>query len=203
MGDLKVIENFRGVHQGKRLFLLASGPSISGLNFEPLQRRLVMGLNRSFLLFPDTHYQCCMDQRLFDLYPEMLKKSRYLFTLRGRPWGIQLNLLGGEGFSFDLSAGIYSGYTISYMALQVAVYMGFKELVYLGLDLKHDSGRTHFFGADFHSRNHEDTEFPRMLRMLQRGAQEAAKENVKLFNCSPVSVIDGFENITYEEALNR
>ena len=89
-----------------------------------------------------------MDQRLFDEHPDVLGRTRYLFTFEGRPWGIRLPLLGSEGFSWDLEQGIYSGYTVSYFALQLAVYMGFKEIFYLGLDLKHEGYKTHFFGSD-------------------------------------------------------
>ena len=81
----KGIKNFKGVHRGKRLFIMASGPSLNDLDFTPLSRRLVMGLNRSVLLYPDTHYHCTMDQRLFDRYGDKLRRTRYLFTIEGRP----------------------------------------------------------------------------------------------------------------------
>jgi hypothetical protein len=203
MSALDSIAHFHGVHAEKRLFILASGPSLSEVDLAPLSRRLVMGLNRSFLVYPDTHYHCCMDQRLFDLFPELLQKARYLFTLEGRPWGIPMKLLGSEGFSEDLTRGVYSGYTISYLALQVAIYMGFKEVIYLGLDLDHKEGKTHFFGSDFHSRNHVDTEFPRMKRVLEFGAKEATKRGVSVFNCSPLSTLEGFTKLSFEEALAR
>lgn len=203
MSKLNSIDDFKALHTDKRLFVLASGPSLNRLNLEPLSRRLVMGLNRSFLIYPETHYHCCMDQRLFDLFPEQLKKVRYLFTLEGRSWGIPMRLLGSEGFSTDLTKGVYSGYTISYVALQVAIFMGFKEIIFLGLDLAHQQGNTHFFGNDFHSRNHEETEFPRMKRMLEFGVQEAQRLGVKIFNCSPVAELEGFEKISFEEAILR
>lgn len=196
------IRDFKNLHEGKRLFILASGPSLERINLAPLRRRLVMGLNRSPLAFPNAHYHCTMDQRLFDEFPKMLEKSRYLFTLEGRPFGIPLRLLGSEGFSWDLEKGIYSGYTTSYFALQVAVYMGFKEIFYLGLDLKHYAGRTHFFGHDFHSRNHENTEFPRMRKMLNHSAQVLEDTGVKVFNCSPMSDLECFPKVTYEHALS-
>jgi len=202
MSRLTKISDFKNLHDGKRLFVLASGPSLGTLNLEPLRRRIVMGLNRSFLLFPETHYNCTMDHRLFDLYPEPLRQTRYLFTLEDRPWGIPIKLLGSEGFSWDLEAGIYSGYTIAYFALQMAVYMGFQEIVYLGLDLKHKDGNTHFFGPDFHSQSHEQTEFPRMLRMLESGARTLATPGVKLFNCSPVSDLKGFHKVSYDYAIS-
>lgn len=193
---------FKDIHEGKRLFILASGPSLSKVDFEPLKRRMVMGLNRSALLFPDTHYHCTMDQRLFDEHPDVLRQTRYLFTLQGRPWGTALSLLGSEGFSWDLEKGIYSGYTVSYFALQVAVYMGFSEIFYLGLDLRHESGKTHFFGNDFHSRNHEQTEFPHMRKMLNYGARVLEGHNVKVFNCSPISDLECFPKVSYEHALS-
>src|SRR3989338_8033958 len=111
------IGDFKNSHEGKRIFVLASGPSMTALDLAPLRRRMVMGLNRSFMLFPDTHYHCVMDQRLFDEYPDGLRKTRCLFTFEGRSWGIPLRFLGGEGFSWNLEEGIYSGYTVAYFGL--------------------------------------------------------------------------------------
>jgi hypothetical protein len=194
------VGDFKNIHEGKRVFILASGPSLAALDLRPLSRRLVIGLNRSALIFPDTNYHCTMDQRLFDEHPEVLRKTRYLFTLAGRPWGIRIPLLGAEGFSWDLAQGIYSGYTVAYFALQLAVYMGFKEIFYLGLDLKHDGPKTHFFGSDFHSRNHEQTEFPRMAKMLRYSARALEGSGVNVFNCSPVTDLDCFPRVSYEYA---
>ena len=126
---MKGIKEFKGIHNGKRLFILASGPSLNSLDLSRLERRIVMGINRSFLTYPKTHYHCVMDHRLFDLFEKELHETRYLFTLQDRPWGIPMELLGTEGFSWELEKGIYSGYTISFVALQVAVYMGFQRTV--------------------------------------------------------------------------
>ena len=198
----KKIEEFKGIHAGRRLFILASGPSLSTHDLSRLERRMVMGLNRSFFAYPETYYHCCMDQRLFDLYPDELSKTRYLFTLEGRPYGVPLKLLGSEGFSDDLEEGVYSGYTISYLALQIAVYLGFSEIIFVGLDLQHQEGNTHFFGKDFHSRNHEDTEFPKMMKMLKYGAEYLANKDVKVLNCSPVTTFEGFPHIDFETAVS-
>ena len=201
MSALSSIGDFKEIHQGKRLFVLASGPSLANHDLTKLKHRLVMGLNRSFLVYPDAYYHCCMDLRLFDLFPELIRKTRYLFTLEGRPWGIPMHLLGADGFSTDLTQGVYSGYTISYVALQVAVYMGFKEIIYLGLDLSHQSGRTHFFGFDFHSRNHVDTEFPRMRKMVEVGVQECVERGISVYTCSEKTNIEGLKYVPFEEAV--
>ena len=196
------LRDFKGVHQGKRLFVLASGPSLKTMDLSPLKRRLVMGLNRSFLAFPQTHYHCVMDHRLFYKHPDELKQTRYLFTLPKRPWGLPIKLLGTEGFSWDLEKGIYTGYTIAYFGLQVAVYMGFTQIFYLGLDLKLTNGQTHFFGVDFQSRDHEKTEFPRMKKMFEYGAEVLQSSQIEVYNCSPDTTLDCLPTTSYEYALS-
>lgn len=197
------IDKFRGLHAGKSAFILASGPSLAKADLTPLHRRIVIGLNRSSLVFPETHYHCTMDQRLFNEYEDVLQKTRYLFTLPDRPFGMPIKLLGSEGFSYDLEKGIYSGYTVSYFALQVAVYMGFTRVFFVGLDLKHHMGQTHFFGKDYVSENHEQTEFPKMIRMLEYAADELAGSDVRVFNCSPDTSLTCFERVSLEWAVSR
>ena len=160
-----------------------------------------MGLNRSALLYPDTHYHCTMDERIFVEFPEMLQSCRYLFTLEERPYGVPLKLLGADGFSFDLTQGIYSGYTVSYFALQVAVYMGFKQIFYLGLDLKNQADRTHFFGHDFQSRTHDQSEYPRMRKSFETAAVPLSELGIEVYNCSPCSTLECFKRVSFEWAI--
>jgi hypothetical protein len=195
------IADFKQLHTGKNIFIMASGTSLSLLDLSLLENRMVMGLNRSVLVYPSPYYHCTMDQRLFDEYPELLRNVRQLFTLEGRPWGLPLKFLGGNGFSWDIEEGIYSGYTIAYLALQLVIYMGFKNIFYLGLDLRHSGQRTHFFGSDMRTQNHEETEFPRMKKMFEYGVEKIAQTDVKVYNCSPISDLECFQKISFEEAL--
>ncbi len=195
------ISYYKNLHSEKNLFILASGPSLNDLDLSLLKNKIVMGLNRSVRVYPAPYYQCVFDHRLFDLYFDSLKEVRHLFTLEDRPLVLPLKLLGGEGFSTDLEEGIYSGYTISYFALQVAVYMGFKKIFFLGLDLKHNGPKTHFFGQDPQTVNHEQTEFPRMQKMLDFGAQTLADTDIEVFNCSPNSTLDSLKKLSYLDAV--
>jgi hypothetical protein len=199
---MEQISDYKNLHLGKKLFILASGPSLNDLKLSLLKNKIVMGLNRSILVYPAPYYQCVFDHRLFDLYFDSFKEVRKLFTLEDRPLGLPLKLLGGEGFSTDLEEGIYSGYTISYFALQVAVYMGFKKIFFLGLDLKHSGPKTHFFGQDSQTVNHEQTEFPKMLKMLDFGANFLASMDVEVYNCSLNSTLHSFQKISYLQAIS-
>lgn len=195
------IQSFKGLHKSKKLFILASGPSLADHDLTILDRRITMTLNRSCLLYKHPTYQCAMDQRLFEEYQSELKQARYLFTLQNRPWGVPINLLGSEGFSFDLQTGIYSGYTVAYFALQVAVYMGFSTIIYLGLDLLHRDGKTHFFGFDFRSIHHEDVEFPKMIRMLEQAATHLREKEVRLIQCNEKRSLKGFETMSFQDSI--
>lgn len=197
------IEAYKDLHKGKRLFILASGPTLSTHDLSLLDRRITMGLNRSVLVYPDTYYHCVMDQRLFDLYSELLEKTRQIFTVEGRPHGIKMKNLSAEGFSWDLEKGIYTGYTIAYVALQLAVYMGFSEVFYLGLDLQHQGRQTHFFGRDENTVNHEDTEFPKMLKLLTSAANILKAHPIRVYNCSTETTLRCFPFMSFEEAIQR
>lgn len=195
------IEDFKNLHSEKNCFILSSGPSLKENDLSLLDRRITIGLNRSFLALPNTYYSCVMDHRLFDLYPEKIKESRYLFTLEDRPFGIPIKLLGSEGFSYDLTKGLYSGYTISYFALQLAVYMNFKRIFFLGLDLKNKGENTHFFGFDHRSENHENTEYPKMIKSFNAIAVELKNRGVEIYNCSKISELKCFPYISFEDAM--
>lgn len=195
------ITDFKNLHPGKHCFIISSGPSLSDLNLEPLRRRLTFGLNRSFMAYPGAYYHCAMDERLFDLYPEELNDTRFLFTLPDRPWGIPIELLGANGFSFDLEKGIYSGYTVSYFALQVAVYMGFDRIFFLGLDLKNTSEKTHFFGQDHRNLNHDNTEFPKMIKAFNEASLILKDSSVQVYNCCEDSALSCFPYMSFEDAI--
>lgn len=199
---LKSIQDFKGLHPEKRVFIMCSGPSLAELDLKPLERRLTIGLNRSFMAFHPATYHCVMDLRLYELYKDELSKSRYLFTFPERPFGIPITLLGADGFSWDLAQGIYSGYTVSYYALQLAVYMGFEEIYFLGLDLKNKPKQTHFFGHDYHSEDHETTEFPKMRKGFESIAPTLKERGIKVYNCSEESSLECFPYMSYAKAIS-
>lgn len=198
---MEKIEDFKKLHTDKRVFILCSGPSLSEHDLKPLERRLTIGLNRSFMAFQPATYHCVMDHRLYELYKDELEKTRYLFTFEDRPFGIPVKLLGAEGFSWDLKEGIYSGYTVSYFALQLAVYLGFKEIYFLGLDLKNMPKQTHFFGFDHHSDTHDQVAFPKMRKSFENIAPTLKQRGIEVYNCSPTSSLECFPYMSYEKAI--
>ena len=81
--------------------------------------------------------------------------------------------------------------------------MGFKRIFYVGLDLKHKGRQTHFFGRDRVSKNHEQTEFVKMTRMLGHAAKVLADREIHVFNCSPVTTLGCFPRVSLDWALKQ
>ncbi len=113
------------------------------------------------------------------------------------------HLLGSKRFSFNLEKGVYSGYTVSCLAMQVAIYLGFMKIIHLGLDLKYNQGPTHFFGRDSVSANHENTEIPKMIRMMGHAAEVLADTDIEIYNCGPDSALTCFEQVSLDWAIQQ
>lgn len=200
MEAMSNISDFKNIHEGEKIFILVPSPLLSNLNLDSLAGQIVLGLNRSGLFYPDAHYQCTMDIDLLERSPEMFSRARHLFTPEGSAIGIPLKILGAEGFSQNLEVGVYSGYSISYLVLQLVIYMGFSEIYYLGLDLRRDED-DQFFGTDIDSGQFGHTQFPWLRKMFEYAAQVLKDTDVNVYDCSQVSDLDCFPKVTFDKAL--
>ena len=74
-------------------------------------------------------------------------------------------------------------------------------MFFLGLDLKHQGRSTHFFGRDEVSANHENTEFPKMEKMLTHASVLLREHPIKIYNCSPDTTLTCFPRMSYDKAI--
>ncbi len=136
----------RGRLSGQRCFILGNGPSLSETNLDLLRDEWVIGLNRIYL-HPASHgwrrfLYCCVNPHVLSQYREeilALDAPKFL------PWE-QRALLGSGAdrvwlrtrheprFSFDLTDAIWQGATVTYVAMQVAFHLGFRDVVLAGVD---------------------------------------------------------------------
>ncbi len=65
---------------------------------------------------------------------ELIARSPVLYA---RDWRI--------GFSKDIELGLFSAHTVAYYAIQIACYMGFKNVFLLGMDFQTAAGATRFY----------------------------------------------------------
>ncbi len=148
------IEFFKNRYIGERCFIIGNGPSLNKTDLGKLKNEFTFGVNSIFLArdrmgFEPTFY-CVEDTHVANdrkyeiqavnsplkIYGPYLKK-----TILPHPHNMFLNILldfrryaGFPYFSIDAARRVWVGGTVSYVNMQLAYYMGFKNVYLIGFD---------------------------------------------------------------------
>lgn len=199
------IKQLFNIHEGKRCFILANGPSINQLNLSLLKNEISIGINASTLLeekfdFIQTYYTVS-DLRFFDIdYKRELatqklnqnticvfrKEIKDIPNLENRNQTFFIPALERDGFSFNLCYGYYYGGTTVMLALQLAYYLGCKEIYLLGLDLNYSSNSPRFYQEN--TMQIDDAKSSIQIFNISKAAVILKEKGVDVFNCNPASL---------------
>lgn len=138
--------DFRNAHLGERCFLLGNGPSLARMNLAPLQNEITIGLNRIYLLFKQMGFETTYHVSINDLViRQSVSEISNILASKFLNW--RLRSLFGEHpnicylhetykphFSTDITKSIWGGATVTYVAMQIAYYMGFEQVILIGVD---------------------------------------------------------------------
>ena len=156
--SMRRLRAFHKVHRGKRCFVLGNGPSLKRTDLSLLAGEFSFATNRIYLGFDESafrpsYYVCCnelvVEQCASEIAQlempkfiawhnrELIEYTRdmvFLWTRSGlRSW-----------FYTDLAEGCWEGSTVTMVCLQLAYYMGFSEVVLVGVDHSYQfEGRPH------------------------------------------------------------
>jgi hypothetical protein len=146
------LERFRGKHEGERCFIVANGPSLLLTDLRLLEGEITFGLNRIYLMFQRSTFrpsyyaavnalvleQFSEDIRGLDM-PKFLNWNRRALYLPADPATMFLKskVVIRDSFQGDLTRPLVVGGTVTFVALQIAYYMGFKTVILVGLDHKY------------------------------------------------------------------
>lgn len=144
---------FKDIHREQRGFIIGNGPSLTAKDLDLLQDEITFAANKIYLYSPETRYRptyyASVDLIFLEhFYPNILaieapkflphsarqwvKPSEHLFLFQ------EIGTACGEEFtprfSLDIQQGIYGGFTVSYTLIQLAFYMGIRELFLIGMD---------------------------------------------------------------------
>jgi hypothetical protein len=144
-------------HLGERCVLVANGPSLNEMNLSFLRHETTIGLNKIFLGFKKFNFY---PRYYVAINPVVIQQSaaqiktlnavKFLSTVAAKDYlnedaltyfvqahGFHLDKDGTARtkFSVDIAKdGFYEGWTVTFAALQVAYFLGFSEVVLIGLD---------------------------------------------------------------------
>jgi hypothetical protein len=140
------IRSLHDIGHGKRAFVLGNGPSLGQMDLSPLRDEVTFGLNRVYLLFeklgfPTTYLvtvnQLVIEQAIDEILDAgrptfMSWHSRRYVADQSRP--VFLPTSRAREFARDPARAIWEGATVTYVALQLAFYMGYDPVILIGVD---------------------------------------------------------------------
>jgi len=145
---------YRNIHRGQRCFILGNGPSLNQTDLSLLRNEMTIGMNRIYLLFPPLGFQTSYFLSINTLVIEQcaadiqaLTMPRFL-TWRARRWFspsdevlfLDTDYTDPATFSQDITGRVFEGSTVTYVAMQVAFYMGFDQVILVGVDHSFTTG---------------------------------------------------------------
>ena len=190
------LSRFKDKHKGLPVVILANGASLLKHDLSRLGI-MTMTMNRSWLCVPWPDYHVCLETKHLRDFPQVydrLAKEGKLFVAGPWPLGHCIPILSERvtKFSRDLESGVVTQIgdvgSVAYAALQVAAYMGFAPIYFLGLDLS---------GPHFHGQWETSKRISAQDSLFRH-----TPSDVKVYNVgSPESLCTAFPKLTFDQMM--
>lgn len=226
----KELKKYRDRFKGERCFIIGNGPSLTVADLEKLKSKKIkcFATHKIFHIYEKTdwrpNFYCAQDAILIDEENEFISQmdvidDKFIGLMhrrkyKGLPKAIYIKMLlenfypSLPSFSDDMCKGEYEGFTVTYMCLQLAMYMGFTEIYLLGVDhaysiemnpdgtIKQDiSLKDHFSDKDV------ITNIPQTYKstLAYYSAEKHAKTHgVKIFNATRGGKLAAHERVNFD-----
>lgn len=140
------INAYKDAFVGERCFILGNGPSLRKTDLSLLAKEYTFGLNRVYLLFDEIGFSTS-----FYVSVNRLVIAQSNVDIKALPipkfigWNsrdyvssdnyvMYVRSLQQPGFYCDVTQGIWEGATVTYVAMQLAYFMGFSRVILIGVD---------------------------------------------------------------------
>lgn len=232
----KSLSSLRFKEKGRRIFIIGNGPSLKDTNLRELKGEITIGCNALFLHFDQmgfvpTYYT--LEDRLVaeDRGSEIarIRNTTKVFPLDLKQFVPDSNVLwinflryypGFPGFSDNLSERAFWGGTVTYLSIQLAVYLGSSSIFLVGMDhnyktdinlvktglewksLEDDPNHFHpdYFGKGF---RWHDPMVDRMEVAYRKALVETEKRGVKVFNATVGGKLEVFPRVCFDELFSN
>jgi len=235
----RLLSRYRNKHIGERAFIIGNGPSLKIEDLDKLQNEVTFGFNKIYLAFDETdwrptyymvedpldakeYYDIIDNQEGFTkFFPQLLIDQADLpkfsnsiyFPLVWPGWDSPAEV--DEPFSSNALDELYLGATVTYTAMQMACFMGFREIYLIGVDFSYNvseqtdkenknillaGNEQNHFHKDYR-RSGEEWYIPNMDR--QKRAYEAANKAIKkmggnIYNATRGGKLEIFPRVDFD-----
>ncbi len=220
--------SYRGKYTGQRCFIVANGPSLRMEDLDKLSANgeISFGMNRIYMLYDRTQWRptfyLTQDPTVIrSCYGEMkecVKESVMFVKVPGEP---KYDLPGAIYFDMDynnseknISPNFYDGSnclfadgrSVSYTALQLAVYMGFTTIYLIGADCYYSTDNKKINKDSYPDKRMYDEKKVGMPPNIEymftayRSAQSFAENHgVKIYNATRGGKLEVFKRVDFDD----
>lgn len=230
--DMRKIRRFKNIHKGERVFITCPGPSMTIKDLEMLENEYTIGVNSITKAYEHTKwrptYYALIDYRSFGKYlsehdvPGNTFAKRESFfhyrcnpkTKNGRETYLLINYANHKPewmakkkikYSTDMSVCVYDGFTVTNMAIQIALYMGFKEIYIIGADCDYSQSKIHFIEAPGDKQKIKEGWLPQASDLAVEGYKAirpvAYKKHSEIYNVTRGGKLEVFYRDNLERVL--
>jgi uncharacterized Rossmann fold enzyme len=217
------LEKYKDVFRGQRCFIVGNGPSLNVGDLERIKDKGIVSFasNGIYKIYQDTSWRpkyyfygdveafkrannIQKDQIYFmsDLFKDIVGKSDNINFFHHI---FKLNQDGSALFSDNIVKGVSGGRTITYVMLQFAIYMGFKEIYLLGVDFSwgEHGENTHFCNdyvdPQYEQRIRENVMHKdKLIKNYECANRFAEEHGVKIYNATRGGYLEVFERIDFD-----
>lgn len=226
--DNKEIKQFCNAHMGEECFIVATGPSLRIEDLEMIQKKYTtFSMNSIYGIYDQTDwrpdYYAIVDAIGIDMKKEELLKiecghgfiadSSIEFDYSKMPSNMHLfHAISGKyfydaiPFSEECSKYMYSIGTITYICMQLAIYMGFKNIYLIGVDFNYKpTGGNYVTSKDEVILNGDfiQTSNYYVKRAYEKALLVAQNKGVQIMNATRGGNLEVFKRVNLDELLNK
>jgi hypothetical protein len=229
------LSRFHNMHKGQRCFIVGTGPSLRLEDVELLKNEITFGVNSCLTMYDKTDWRATyygiVDSHAVEIMGERLKSEDipvFFYTDLDAVYdgknGVAFpkddtdNLMTDTfwrkifpskfpetGFSDDITKVVYTGKSVVYAMLQIAVYMGFTEIYLLGVDCNYAQPKMYSDNVTYvdHKRKWTQEKLVKngnqMLPQFEIAKKYADEHGIKIYNATRGGQLETFERVQLEK----
>lgn len=238
--DLKKIVALKNKYEGERCFVIGNGPSLNKLDLNKINDEYTFGVNGIFYKTEEMGFKpffyTVEDKHVLDDNLEKILKydikykffpSRYKKKLGNDVSNIFLKSDRGfyetaspyfskPRFSQDISSIIFHGQSVTIINLQIAYYLGFKEVYLIGMDFSYDIPNSaitsgleiesteddpNHFHPDYFGKGKKwhDPQLDKVLASYKKCKESYEKDGRVIYNATAGGKLELFQRKNYDE----
>ncbi len=220
------IATYQNQFDGQSCFIVATGPSLRADDLELLRRNkcLSFSVNTIYKIYGQTKWRpdfyVADDYRAIEKYREVTEKvaqravfigdTKQLTEQEKQCKDIYWHHIQHESytdrfpkFSEDYARKCYLGYTVVYSCIQLAVYMGFREIYLLGTDCNYVMGSKNNYFWPSEEKDVFNHEMDKIFLGYQAAKKYADSHGIKIWNATRGGKLEIFERVSLEEVFRE